>query len=611
VNRPAVWLLWVWLILVLMPEEGAHGGQAFAAAQPLTQASLQVQGRQEAVTLPHQLKPGQLEGEKINYTLQVDLDSVPVAPLAIYVAKMALSGKVSVNGHDVGACGEGALENLRCMHRPHLFTTPAVFWQLGRNDIRFEIYTDSTEINGLSSVWVGDAGVLRRDFYQWRQFMSVEFLATLSWISALLGALSLLGYFVLRSKPVYFWFGVTTLVHVVANIVSLMDVAVLDPRVFAWLVCSSRFVSVTLALLMYLAWFEKLTSGVTKAVVLYSVIGVLAIGLSNTHRGLLALLYVPLLISGVLLMGGMLKWSWNSQKPNHWTALFLSGVILAAAIHDFKKLLGSAAFQDMYLLTIAYTGVVVVLGMTVLGILVKALDESEKLRVTLEERVAERAAQLSRIHEVLLASEIKRTQTKERESLLRDVHDGFGSQLVTAHMLVKAQKLEQAEIECLLQECLDDLYLVIDISSHMAEYFQDVLLDFQSRVSRRLIGNPTRLHWDFSKENWPPISKANALQILRILQEALNNALKHSKSQNIWISAYFDSSSRLLKLKIADDGSGLPTQSHFGHGLKNMTDRARNLGGELKVTGTNEGTAVELLIPITLAHAQPNPGDVN
>lgn len=581
-----------WLALVFTPGVNAQGAQPFAAAQQLTTAQLQAKGLQEAVTLPHQLKPGRLEGQRINYILQVDLDKVPKEPLAIYVPKMALSGKIFVNGHDMGACAAGALENLRCMHRPQLITTPAVVWQLGRNEIRFEIYTDSTEINGLSTVWVGDADALRRDFFQQRQFFSVDSLVAVSWISALMGAFSLLTFFVLRSKPIYFWFGVTTLVNVFANIVSLMDVVVFDPRVFAWFVCASRFISVPLALVMYLAWFEKLKPRVTKAALAYGLIGVTAIGMSNTNPSLLALLYVPLLFSGVLLMCWMLNWSWKSRKPAQWTALILSGVILAAALHDLEKLLGTDAFQEIYLLSFAFTGVVVVLGSTAMGIVVKALVESEKLRVNLEVRVSERAAELSRTHAILLESEIKRTQAKERELLLRDVHDGFGSQLVTAHMLVKATQLKQAEIESLLQECIDDLYLVIDISSHTVEYFHDVLLDFQTRVSRRLMANPTRLHWDFAKENWPHVSKANALQILRILQEGLNNALKHSKSQNIWISAGFDLPSQLMRLTIVDDGVGLTVNTQFERGLKNMTERARKLGGEVKVKSTGTGTTV-------------------
>jgi signal transduction histidine kinase len=173
-------------------------------------------------------------------------------------------------------------------------------------------------------------------------------------------------------------------------------------------------------------------------------------------------------------------------------------------------------------------------------------------------------------------------------------------------MLIKAQQLPPSEIESLLQECIDDLYLVIDLSANTAQDLYDVLLDFQTRVSRRLMGNPIQLHWDFQKANWPSFSKTHTLQILRILQEGLHNALKHSKAKNILISAVFDPSCQQLNLKIADDGTGLPSDIQFHRGLKNMTDRALQLGGEMVVThvgiGGGTGTTLELQLRQTPHH---------
>lgn len=111
-------------------------------------AHLQTQGWEAAVALPHQFNLGQQDGERVSYTLQVDLLELPKQPLAIYVPKLSLSGQVFVNGHFLGACAAGTLENSSCMHRPQWFAAPALYWRTGRNEIRFAMYTDTTEING-------------------------------------------------------------------------------------------------------------------------------------------------------------------------------------------------------------------------------------------------------------------------------------------------------------------------------------------------------------------------------------------------------------------------------------------------------------------------------
>ncbi len=600
-RRPVFFLI-AWLALVLLPGGWAYGLLSSAPVQHLTSAQMQVNGIQEFVRLPHEFKSEEFEGNRAIYTLQVDLDHVPAEPLAIYIPKLSLAGQVFVNGQYLWACGHGSLEKLRCMHRPQLISIPAISWRVGYNEIRVEIFADTTEINGLSSIWVGDASVLRQDFFQWRQLIAVDLLIAVTWISGFLAALGFGASLVLRQKPIYFWFATATLSNVFANIFSLMDFTIFDPRVFAWLVGASRFLSVTLGFLTYLAWFEKLRPGIRNGILAYTALAIILIGLANTNRSLLALLYLPFFIVAPILIWYMFNWSSKSKNVSHWIALCSFLIVFAVGIHDLSKLMGFYAFENIFLLTFAGSAVSVALGITAIGVLASGLRESEMLRSTLEVRVVERTQELAQTHATLLKSEVERAQIQGRELLLRDVHDGFGSQLLTASMLVKASKLTQEEMETLLQECIDDLYLVIDISSATAEQFFDMMLDFKTRFSRRVIGGQARLHWDFQKGHWPQISKTTALHMLRILQEGVTNALKHSRSTNIWITASFDHSTQILRLKVVDDGTGMTMQSALGRGIHNMSKRAGILGGELTITDARPGTSVELQVGITQAH---------
>ena len=116
-------LCWLWG----MPCAGA------LAAQPqVLRAAVftSLAGTQE-VSLPHVLGPADFTpgGSRVRYRLDFDLTAEAVAaaadePLGIYVPKMSLAGRLMLNGERVGACDLGALEQLRCLHRPYLFVLP-------------------------------------------------------------------------------------------------------------------------------------------------------------------------------------------------------------------------------------------------------------------------------------------------------------------------------------------------------------------------------------------------------------------------------------------------------------------------------------------------------
>jgi signal transduction histidine kinase len=83
--------------------------------------------------------------------------------------------------------------------------------------------------------------------------------------------------------------------------------------------------------------------------------------------------------------------------------------------------------------------------------------------------------------------------------------------------------------------------------------------------------------------------------LLRIGQEALTNAVRHAHPRQIDISLRYEPSTVALEIK--DDGCGLES-SGDGFGLKNMAERAGQLGGELRiVTQRGDGTRIMATVP--------------
>jgi signal transduction histidine kinase len=194
--------------------------------------------------------------------------------------------------------------------------------------------------------------------------------------------------------------------------------------------------------------------------------------------------------------------------------------------------------------------------------------------------------------------EVERSRLHERTRLLQDVHDGFGSQLASARLRMRHGALPATAIDELLRECQDDLHLVVDTLGNEALSLRDALVDFRHRCQKRLAYEPLRITWDLRLTGCPPIENRQTLQMLRILQEALNNAVKHSQAREIRIEAVY-LPTRQIQLSVSDDGVGIPDEVRAGRGLANMRSRARDLGAQFRLESLSPGTRVTINLPVT------------
>jgi signal transduction histidine kinase len=104
------------------------------------------------------------------------------------------------------------------------------------------------------------------------------------------------------------------------------------------------------------------------------------------------------------------------------------------------------------------------------------------------------------------------------------------------------------------------------------------------------------LVWNIELDEAPAIPQRVMLQLLRIVQEALNNALKHAGATTIRIDAIWSSSQRLMSVSVADDGQGFATPFRRGRGLNNMQRRCREIGADLQINRLDPGTAITLTL---------------
>ena len=198
----------------------------------------------------------------------------------------------------------------------------------------------------------------------------------------------------------------------------------------------------------------------------------------------------------------------------------------------------------------------------------------------------------------LAAAKAERSRLEERSRIVDDLHDGFGSQLASARLKVEQGTLSQVAVANLLQECVSDLYLLVDTMNTSDGSVGEALRFFRHRTQDRLAGMSLTLQWHIELDLVPPMPHSHIIQLLRIVQEALTNALRHADARHLRVVADRDTAGR-LRLSVSDDGVGFDERSIAnGQGLRSMRARAEGLGAELHISPRKPGTHVELLLPL-------------
>jgi signal transduction histidine kinase len=150
-----------------------------------------------------------------------------------------------------------------------------------------------------------------------------------------------------------------------------------------------------------------------------------------------------------------------------------------------------------------------------------------------------------------------------------------------------------------LRECLDDLRLTIDSLEPTDNDLLPALGNFRYRVDPRLKRQGITLDWQVGDvPRLACLTPRNLLHLLRILQEAFTNVLKHAGASLIRVETGLMADEQQVFIRVSDNGAGF-SGDHRGRGLANMQQRAERIGGVLQVAPSSSGTTLELLLPVT------------
>ena len=188
----------------------------------------------------------------------------------------------------------------------------------------------------------------------------------------------------------------------------------------------------------------------------------------------------------------------------------------------------------------------------------------------------------------------------ERQRIMRDMHDGIGSSLMSMLFAAKNGNAKPEKVADDLQHLIDEMRLMIDSIDTVGESLSSALGTFRKRVQSRVEAAKFKFVWNGALDKkLPTLGSRQALQVFRIMQEAVANALKHSGGDTVSITIQPDPQDLgSVRISIEDNGLGITTTNKNGYGLDNMRARAAAIGAEISFSDTEpKGTCVELHIP--------------
>jgi len=206
-----------------------------------------------------------------------------------------------------------------------------------------------------------------------------------------------------------------------------------------------------------------------------------------------------------------------------------------------------------------------------------------------------------------LSSQLVHTLEQERRSLSRELHDEVGQALTAMSLelgnLERLREGAQYEFGQHLEEAKRLTQDTMRTVRQLAMGLRPAMLDdsglapalrYQAREFSKRSGIPVTVNIAGAVDDLPD---AHRTCVYRVVQEALTNCARHARAANICIVLYGGEDS--VSLEVQDDGIGLKDLASSGLGLVGIEERARELGGLVRIKSqANRGTLLHVELPI-------------
>ncbi len=239
-------------------------------------------------------------------------------------------------------------------------------------------------------------------------------------------------------------------------------------------------------------------------------------------------------------------------------------------------------------------------SLILLFFIISNLKNKNKLAKAIDSKNQQQIISLKSQKEIEVMQAMINGEEAERKRIARDLHDGIGSRLSALKMQMKNSLINQNNDfeNNNFYEMLDNS--IIELRQIAFNLMPETLIKLGLELALKdlchsLESEKTTIVFQSSKID-DTISQTNQIAIFRIIQELINNALKHAKCSEIIIDC--NQNGTIFLITVEDNGIGLNVKSienFSGLGLKNIKNRIDLLNGKLEIKNAKtSGTIINI-----------------
>ncbi len=544
------------------------------------------------------------------YQIPVTLPPSTEKRLAIYLPRFNMNAAVYLNRQFLADGGSFEDPVSRNWNRPLFIETPEGLWHEGDNTIHIRLRSYPGH-GYLAPVFVGTVASLKPE-YELRRLLQIDISRILLPITLFIGIFILALWLYRRKDSQYLWFSLSVLMwsHFSANMI-VVDIPV---SAFVWEVmayASVDWFAVFLALfgLRFAGHPFSLRDGVFLVFALLATLAYASTDL-NTIKSVARIWHGGSILIGTYVVVTMFRDGYRTGNRDY--ALIATGmaVILATAVHDWMFQFGYISLTGrtgFHLLHYSAPIIFALMAWHLVRRFIRALNEAEILNLELEQRIEKKSRALEKHYQTIEQMKNRELILHERERFSREIHDGMSGNIANAIMMsdliqrdLQGQKNDpsQQRLQRLKDQLLASLMemrnLILTMEGDVST--MGTLLNHINDKCGQLLadaGIGFELVVDTLDEDYE-LSQKQSLNILRILQEATNNIIKHSRANSV--NMHINDDGRTIQFQVDDDGCGYdPDDRQSGYGMNNMQKRATEIDARLNIVSKpQQGTNLTL-----------------
>lgn len=536
------------------------------------------------------------------YRIRFSRAEAGAGPLAFQTDHTAERILVYLNGIDVYRSFDRADRFRFGWNQPRMAPLPERLIKEAGNELIVRVDAPSPGSVRMGGLRIGPYDSVWAD-NNWRRWVRIEGPRTINGVLFILTVATLLFWVVRRQESIFGWISLLGIVWFVRNLHYYIDQPPIDIWAFWHLTHISLFV-----LMAVIYGFVATFMGLSNRKRLLAILGVAAISIAVLHLSEVRILggVPPAMLATIPLsiwvLWIFLKHALAIRSLDATIMLSALTVAFAMSVHDFGLLLrawdGAEFYLQPYGSLLVYSAFCFAIGRRLL-IVLSVVEDSNQV---LEQRVAAATVQLQINAEELKRLEVMAAVEQERTRLMREIHDGIGSNLVTALAVAQNQSGNDQTVDT-LKRSIADLRAAIDSLEPTDGDLTLLLASFRHRMEPELRKVGLVLHWKV--DVLPPLEwleATNALHILRIFQEIMANIIKHAQASEVAVDCRAEERAGRagICVEFIDNGIGLsPSVQQEGKGISNMHSRAASLFAQISIAPAEKqrGTCVALWLP--------------